>query len=234
MSSYPVLPPEAESDESYFIPTYDKDVELKPNYFCRARNVKREKYCRARAGQGTTHLGMGRCRNHGGSTPIKHGRYSETIRGTMGEHLDRLELEDEEDKLDIMPEAQLLRAITMNVSEKFVEFTDAIIAWNDEEASEAKVEERRPKFLNVPDLKDLADLAKKTAEIVNMEKKNRAANAISFTDFNRLMVAMAESVDVEIDRAFDRHINAGQLEQEVIDQCKSKIQEAWRTIKLKS
>lgn len=41
--------------------------------------------CRNPAGFKTEHPGVGRCRNHGGCTPIKHGRYSIYVRSTLGE-----------------------------------------------------------------------------------------------------------------------------------------------------
>jgi hypothetical protein len=39
---------------------------LESNYYCRAWNVKRQKYCGSRAGFGTNHPGSGRCKLHGG------------------------------------------------------------------------------------------------------------------------------------------------------------------------
>lgn len=36
--------------------------------------------CARPAGWGTTHLGFGRCKLHGGATPYKHGRYLRTVR----------------------------------------------------------------------------------------------------------------------------------------------------------
>ena len=41
--------------------------------------------CRRMAGHGTSHLGMGRCKYHGGSTPIKHGLYSKVVPAAMQE-----------------------------------------------------------------------------------------------------------------------------------------------------
>jgi len=35
--------------------------------------------CRRVAGHGTNHLGMGRCKYHGGATPILHGLYSKVV-----------------------------------------------------------------------------------------------------------------------------------------------------------
>jgi len=49
---------------------------LEPNYYCRAWNPRRLKYCRAHAGAGTNHPGVGRCRHHdgGGDQKLRHGR----------------------------------------------------------------------------------------------------------------------------------------------------------------
>jgi hypothetical protein len=232
--SYPIIPAGEENSPDFYIPPYDKDVELAPNYFCRARNTKREKYCRARAGQGTTHLGLGRCKNHGGSVPIIHGRYSDVALGTMAEHIEQLELEEEKEKLDVIPEATLLRALTRNAMERFDEFVAAIMAWNAEEDIEAKATKTRPRFIAVPDINHLADLAKKTAEIVNMVHKQRSANAIALSDFYRLMGAMADSVSTQLDKYLARYVNAGAIEQDTIDRMTAAIQEDWRTIKLKA
>lgn len=70
-------------------PSDDKTVpkafvgEQQPNYYCRAWNGKREKYCRARAGNGTDHKGIGRCKHHGGrnqnAAAMKHGRYAKIV-----------------------------------------------------------------------------------------------------------------------------------------------------------
>jgi hypothetical protein len=47
---------------------------LEPNYYCRAWNEKRKKYCRARAGcPGTDHPGEGRCKHHDGGARVAQG-----------------------------------------------------------------------------------------------------------------------------------------------------------------
>jgi hypothetical protein len=40
---------------------------LASNYYCRGWNAKRRKYCTSRAGLGTQHAGVGRCKMHGGT-----------------------------------------------------------------------------------------------------------------------------------------------------------------------
>lgn len=223
-----VIPAGQENDPNYYVPPYDRSIELQPNFFCRARNVKREKYCRARSGQGTDHLGQGRCKNHGGSVPITHGRYSEVTRDSLGEHIERLELEDEKDKLDILPEATMLRGIVLESLEKWKEYRDAMIAWNAAEQDESQAEERRPKFMRVPELSELGDMVKKTAEIVNMVHKQRSANAISMTDFLKLMGIMAETVV----KMTEKHLK-NRIPQQKIDEFLDDLQKEWRSIKMK-
>lgn len=46
--------------------------------------------CKNVAGKGTDHLGVGRCKFHGGATPIRHGFYSKVQRETIGEMLAKL------------------------------------------------------------------------------------------------------------------------------------------------
>lgn len=51
--------------------------------FCGARKHTGPGTCRQPAGWGTTHDGVGRCKLHGGATPIKTGRYSTFRRETL-------------------------------------------------------------------------------------------------------------------------------------------------------
>lgn len=72
------------------VPSDDRTIpkkfgpELEPNYYCRGRNMKRQKYCRWPAGKGTDHVGVGRCKFHGGTNQNadreKTGRNSKIVR----------------------------------------------------------------------------------------------------------------------------------------------------------
>lgn len=92
---------------------------LEPNYYCRAWNAKRQKYCKNRAGAGTNHPGEGRCKHHGGTSPIRHGRYSKITRPRIKELLDQYD--NDPTPLDLLPEVKLLRALLTD----FVERLDA-------------------------------------------------------------------------------------------------------------
>lgn len=224
-----IVPAGRENEPYYYVPPYDKDVELQPNFFCRARNTKREKYCYARSGQGTDHLGAGRCKNHGGGTPIVHGRYSDVSRDTIAEHLEKLDLETEQEQMDILPEAQFLRALVKDVTERYQSLVDGIIAWNAEESEDAKLEKRKALLHKFPEIKDVAEVVKKVAEVVNMVHKQRSANAISLSDFYRLMAAMAEVIATQTEKSFKQRVP-----QHVIDQYIQTVQDEWRKIKVKA
>jgi hypothetical protein len=64
--------------------------------------------CALVAGHGTTHKGIGRCKYHGGNTPIKHGRYS-TIRNIRLRDLIEKHAEDP-DPLNMIRELSVARA----------------------------------------------------------------------------------------------------------------------------
>jgi hypothetical protein len=75
---------------------------------CGAKN-RQGQPCARPAGWGTDHVGSGRCKMHGGKTPIKHGRYSKTVRERLGPILEQLEADP--DPLNLLPELHLLRAM---------------------------------------------------------------------------------------------------------------------------
>lgn len=212
----------------YKVPEKFEGKSLPWNYYCRAWNGKREKYCNARAGQGTDHLGSGRCKNHGGSTPYITGRYAEVPRGKVADHLERLEMETEEEQLNILPEARMLRAVLADYIERFDEFRDAIIAYNDDEMLGAQIERRKPVMIRVPDLAEVGKLLEGVANIVDKVHKQRQANAISRKDFFRLMGAMALIVNKRIDE-IEKLIG-----QDRAEKVKKSIQEDWKKIQLQS
>lgn len=107
---------------------------LEPNYYCRGWNSKRSKYCRSRAGQGTSHKGIGRCFLHGGQkidgdARVKGARYStvnaERIGALITSHL------QDEDPLNVLPEIAAARALFQDFVERYEELTAALTAWHD-------------------------------------------------------------------------------------------------------
>lgn len=84
--------------------------------------------CRREAGWGTDHPGQGRCKLHGGATPIKHGRYSTIQRPRLRELLDQYD--NDPTPMDLLPEVKLLRALLTDFVERYDEVTDALLAWH--------------------------------------------------------------------------------------------------------
>ena len=54
---------------------------------CGARARSTGGRCRKPAGWGTDHNGVGRCRLHGGATPIRSGKYSKVTRYSLADLL---------------------------------------------------------------------------------------------------------------------------------------------------
>jgi hypothetical protein len=64
--------------------------------------------CKRPSGAGTDHVGIGRCKLHGGASIVKHGRYSKTFRGEFGESVK--EHMTDPSPLDLTLELSILRA----------------------------------------------------------------------------------------------------------------------------
>lgn len=85
--------------------------------------------CKARAGHGTDHVGQGKCKLHGGATPIRSGRYSKIARPRLVEILEGLK-NDGTDPLDLEPELQLLRGLVLDYIERYDAITEALLDWH--------------------------------------------------------------------------------------------------------
>lgn len=98
-----------------FVPKVHQGT-LPPNYYCRGWNSRRLKYCRARAGAGTDHPGVGRCKNHAGSSPVKHGFYRSIDAPRIRELMDQFE--QHPDPLNVLEDLNLVRALTRDYVER--------------------------------------------------------------------------------------------------------------------
>lgn len=101
---------------------------LEPNYYCRGWNAKRTKYCRSRAGSGTEHPGIGRCRQHdgGGDARTTHGlrRYLPLRNTRLGPLVERYQ--EDPDALNVGAELAVARALLHNWTEKAKANPDAV------------------------------------------------------------------------------------------------------------
>jgi hypothetical protein len=130
---------------------------VEPNYYCRGWNAKRRKYCHQRAGHGTAHVGVGRCKVHGGQKEdsdarVTHGRRSsvqgERIRELIDQHRADPQLHDVSSTL------ATAKALMDDFIERYYEFAPALLAWY--AGSEPITEEQRLALLrSIDELEEL-------------------------------------------------------------------------------
>lgn len=166
--------------------------------------------CKQKAGWGTDHVGDGRCKLHGGLTPVKHGRYSRIKRDSIRDLI--AAYAEDPDPLDLMPELAALRALFQDWIERYDEFTDALIAWH--ESFRTNDDVRKP--MRVLDISDGYRLLSEVSRVVQRIESVKAQNAISRADLSRILMEMTRVVEMEISD----------------DGAKERIKNGWQAIRL--
>lgn len=196
---------------------------IEPNYFCRGWNAKREKYCGARAGHGTTHKGVGRCFQHGGTVEddarLSHGRYRSIESPRIQELLD--ELAQDPDPLNVLEDLQLARALLRDYIERssgraarLQEAKTLAAALDDLEARMQEAEEGAEQLQRVTDARDaleklaaekaLPDIAEAVkmldvvSKMIHRVEVLRTAGAVSLDQVRRFLGA--------VDRVLQHHV----------------------------
>lgn len=240
------------------MPEKYEGVAFPPNYYCRAWNSRRQKFCKQRAGFQTDHPGVGRCKWHGGKAVTKHGmrrRYELTSRKRIDELIAHHSKDDQ--PLDIFPELAAARALFQDFLERYDANSAALLAWHrswgasacpltppkanalrrvlDEYESECGAraeltESQRADlalaregvaFLTEPPVAkpyqvlDVADgwrIVDVITKIVERIERIRAGNAMSWPEFEKVMLAMAAVVKLYVkDDAIAEKIQEGWL-----------------------
>ncbi len=147
---------------------------IEPNFYCRAWNEKRQKYCRATAGRGTSHSGRGRCKVHGGLQPdgderVTTGTRSRVLSGTLGQLIEQER--NRPDPLNLEGELATLRALVADLRARKPEEID--------HASEIT-------------------LAESIGRMVERIERIRSTNAISWPELNRITAQLWLAVDVHV------------------------------------
>jgi len=75
--------------------------------------------CKKPAGWGTNHKGVGKCKLHGGATPIKHGLYSKYTNHRLADMIDKLSNDDE--LLNLRKTIALQQSLILNILDKVEE-----------------------------------------------------------------------------------------------------------------
>lgn len=90
--------------------------------------------CGRPAGWGTTHVGEGACKNHGGQQPgdgrlAANGAYSQLKRSTIREKLNELG-EQIKGSTDLRHELDLLRVLVIDYIDRYEAITESLLAWH--------------------------------------------------------------------------------------------------------
>lgn len=150
-----------------------------PTTTCNARR-RNGQLCKSPAGARTSHLGVGRCHRHNGDSMrfLKHGRYAQVKHARIREILNDL-VNAEAQVMDLVPEMNLLRAMTIDYLNRFDEFQEALMAWYaDPEANS------RPR--KILDISDAASLIESTSRVVQRMHQINSEGAISLETFKRV------------------------------------------------
>jgi len=137
--------------------------------------------CRRAAGYRTGHPGQGRCSLHGGQATdrfVSHGIYSMVTHHRVSEVLQRLS-EQEMNVMDLIPEANVLRALTIDFINRYDQFQDALMAWYADPESNT-----RPR--KVVDLADASHLIESISRVVHRMHQIQNEGAISLETFKRV------------------------------------------------
>lgn len=163
-----------------------------PGKHCNGLKRDGSGHCARPAGWGTDHAGAGRCKLHGGSNPVKHGRYSSIKTRRLGDKI--AEFEADPDPLNLEPEAAAIRALVAGFLERFDELEDALLAWNRAEYEEAAEEKRKPRPVRVPQIHDAAGLLVDVSKVVEKIHRQRATSAVNLAQVSEWFKAFGAVV----------------------------------------
>jgi hypothetical protein len=95
---------------------------------CGAHSRSTQQPCKNIAGKGTDHIGQGRCRLHGGASPIKTGLYSKIQRHRIGQRM--AEIAESNDLLELHQELAMMKALLEELVERDQAGNEALRAWH--------------------------------------------------------------------------------------------------------
>tara|TARA_Y100000310_G_scaffold241158_1_gene245090 strand:- start:479 stop:1066 length:588 start_codon:yes stop_codon:yes gene_type:complete len=174
-------------------------------------STKTAGYCGNHAGSGTDHVGQGRCKFHGGLTPIHAGIYSKIKRDDMRVLIDHFE--NAPDPLDLAPEVAMARAFLTKFINNYDDVVDGLLEWYGLWCIESEPPHGKPP--RVPSETAIISLLDTVSKIVKRIQEIKSDHTVTRRDLFRIMDAMGRVVEKETDP----------------DTWK-RIQDAWYSIKL--
>ena len=156
-----------------------------------------EGYCKRHAGHGTDHLGQGRCKNHGGCTPTRSGKYSKITRANLKDLVDRFT--NVADPLDMLDDLAMARAYLFKFVENYDEIVDSLLTWHDDyyfgvdEDGEPRTSNKPPP--NLPSEAKVIMMLDTISKIVKRIQDVKSDQAIGRNDFLRIMTEMGRMAE---------------------------------------
>jgi hypothetical protein len=194
-----------------------------PHGRCDGKSKRTGEQCKKPAGWGTDHVGAGKCRIHGGSTPIKHGRYSQIVRPEMREKIERFE--QDPDPLNLEPEVAILRAHVEELMNRWDEIygpDGALLAWHNSFRDDQSTAEPKPRHL--PDFSAITMVVDKVGKMVERIHKMKNEGSISMQTLNRLTEQMGADLVAAV--------NETGIPQNKADKLLKSVEERWNSIRL--
>lgn len=201
--------------------TEKKEPIAKPK--CGSPKKKNRGLCVNRAGMRTDHEGVGKCYLHGGRTQkidFSKGRYSQLTHKRIGSLIEQFQ--SDPDPLNLLEEIALLRALTVDLVERWESIygvDGAVIAWHES----FHTGEHAPKPRQLPDYSLISGIVEKTGAMVDRIVKQKQEGSITMQTLTRVL----EQFGVEVARA----IGEEKLESNVESRLLRNIEQRWKSIR---
>lgn len=162
-----------------------------PEVHCGAqlRRQERGRLCRQFKGAKTPHIGVGKCWLHGGLTPIVHGLNSLIKHGRLKDMMAAMK-DIDHDVMDLTPEVELLRAMTIDFVNRYDTFTETLDAWYTALDAKRKEDDLPPVPRKYPTLEDAGSLLESISRMVERMHKITREGSITLDVFRALMSQM--------------------------------------------
>lgn len=171
---------------------------------CGAKKKQGEGHCTQPAGWGTQNAprpaadgrpafpGVGRCKLHGGATPIKHGRFSSIQRERLKDLI--AEFAGDPEPLNLLPELALLRAIVVDLVERWDEIygpDGALLAWH---ASFLRDGLGSDKPRQLPDFASISGVVGQIGGMVDRIQRHKASGVVTLATMKRVMEQLGQEI----------------------------------------
>lgn len=152
-------------------------------------------YCGKLAGSGTDHPGKGRCKHHGGCTPIRKGIYSKVEREELRALVD--EFENVDDPMDLTSEVAMARAFLTKFVNNYDDIVTGILTWYTEYILENPTVKMPPP--RVPSETKVIMMLDTISKIVKRIQEMKSDHTVTRKDLFRVTTEMGRVVETIVE-----------------------------------